>query len=196
MTKFSKRQIQIIETALKIVSKKGIQFLTLKTLSEEIGMSEGGIYRHFKSKEEILDGIIDYVQFGVLSFFDSVIASPKSNIEKLKEIFLERCTRIGKHPEQIVSLSSFNYYKDGEKYRQQIKDFYNEYQSKIIQIIDAAKNNGEIPAEADSKHVYMVVIGALNRFVMEWKRADYQFNLYNEGEKLWKYIKNLITKEI
>jgi len=194
MTKFSKRQIQIIETALKIVSQKGIQFLTLKTLAEEIGMSEGGIYRHFKSKEEILDGIIDYVQFGVLNFFDSVIASSESGLNKLKKIFLERCDRISKHPEQIVSLSSFNYYKDGEKYRQQIKDFYNEYESKILQIIDTGKNNGEIPAADDSKHVYMVVIGALNRFVMEWKRADFQFDLSKEGLKLWNYLEKLITK--
>ena len=191
MDHLSARQVQIIEAALNIVSKKGIQFLTTKSLAEEIGMSEGGIYRHFKGKEEILDGIIEYVIYGVLNFFDSVINSEKTSIEKLKEIFLERCTRIGTHPEQIVSLSSFNYYKDGEVYRQQIREFYNEYENKILQIISKGQEDKEIP-NVDPKYIYMVIIGVLNRFVMEWQRSDYEFDLYNEGEKLWNYLEGLI----
>ena len=191
MDHLSARQVQIIEADLNIVSKKGIQFLTTKSLAEEIGMSEGGIYRHFKGKEEILDGIIEYVIYGVLNFFDSVINSEKTSIEKLKEIFLERCTRIGTHPEQIVSLSSFNYYKDGEVYRQQIREFYNEYENKILQIISKGQEDKEIP-NVDPKYIYMVIIGVLNRFVMEWQRSDYEFDLYSEGEKLWNYLEGLI----
>ncbi len=191
MDHLSTRQVQIIEAALKIISHKGIQFLTTKSLAEEIGMSEGGLYRHFKSKDDILNGIIEYVIYGVLNFFDSVINSDKTSIEKLKEIFLERCTRIGSHPEQIVSLSSFNYYQDGEKYRQQIREFYNEYENKILQIISKGQVDGEI-TNVDPKYIYMVTIGVLNRFVMEWQRANYEFNLYEEGEKLWNYLKGLI----
>ena len=193
MEHFSARQIQIIEASLQIISNKGIQFLTTKSLAEEIRMSEGGIYRHFKSKDDILNGIIDYVIHGVLNFFDSVINSEKTSIEKLKEIFLERCTRIGTHPEQIVSLSSFNYYKDGEKYRQQIKEFYQEYETKILQIIIKGQEDNEIP-DVDPKYIYMVIIGVLNRFVMEWQRSDYEFDLYNEGEKLWNFLEGLINK--
>ena len=179
---------------VKIISNKGIQFLTVKSLAAEIQMSEGGLYRHFKGKDEILNGIIEYVIHGVLSFFDSVIGNSDNYINKLKEIFLERCTRIGSHPEQIVSLSSFNYYKDGEKYRQQIAEFYSEYEKKILQIITSGQQAGEIDAAADPKYIYMLVIGMLNRFVMEWQRSDYDFDLYEEGSKLWDFIEGLLKK--
>ncbi len=192
MENLSKRQIQIIEASLQIISKKGIQFLTIKSLAEKIGISEGGLYRHFKSKDDILNGIIDYVIYGVFNFFESVIDSDKTSIQKLEDIFLERCVRIGKYPEQIVSLSSFNYYQDGEIYRQQIREFYQEYERKIIQIIEKGQQGDEIH-KVESKYVYLLVIGTLNRFVMEWKKADYSYDLYDEGKKLWDYLKQLIA---
>ena len=106
---------------------------------------------------------------------------------------MERCSRISSHPEQIVSLSSFNYYQDGEKFRQQINEFYKEYEEKIITIIKKGQLEGELDPKIDPKNIYLLIIGILNRFVMEWQRADYNFNLYEEGSKLWNYVESLLT---
>lgn len=52
------RQTEIMETTLNLISKKGIQGLTLKNISKKIGISEPAIYRHFASKTEILLAIL------------------------------------------------------------------------------------------------------------------------------------------
>jgi AcrR family transcriptional regulator len=54
MQEFTDRQIEIMEAATNRISKYGIQNLTIKTLAEDIGLSEPALYRHFKSKNEIL----------------------------------------------------------------------------------------------------------------------------------------------
>jgi len=48
------RQIEIINKSIDIIATKGIQGLTIKNLSKEIGISEPAIYRHFESKTDIL----------------------------------------------------------------------------------------------------------------------------------------------
>ena len=50
MQEFTDRQIEIMEAATNRISKYGIQNLTIKTLAEDIGLSEPALYRHFKSK--------------------------------------------------------------------------------------------------------------------------------------------------
>ncbi len=58
--KFSERQIEIIEAATKRIDEHGIQDLTIKTLAADLNLSEAALYRHFKSKNEILLGLLTY----------------------------------------------------------------------------------------------------------------------------------------
>ena len=50
----TERQQEILDKSIEIISRKGIQGLTIKNLSKEIGISEPAIYRHFESKTDIL----------------------------------------------------------------------------------------------------------------------------------------------
>lgn len=55
----TKRQQEIIWSAVHLIDENGIQGLTIKNLSARIGFTEAAIYRHFKSKGEILSAIIN-----------------------------------------------------------------------------------------------------------------------------------------
>ncbi|NLB35542.1 MAG: helix-turn-helix transcriptional regulator [Elusimicrobia bacterium] len=57
---YTERQKQIIETSMKLIASGGIQTLTMKRISEGIDITEAAIYRHFKSKLDILLGILEY----------------------------------------------------------------------------------------------------------------------------------------
>ncbi|MEA1911872.1 MAG: TetR/AcrR family transcriptional regulator, partial [Spirochaetota bacterium] len=59
MNNLSDRQKQIINVSINIISKNGIQNLTMKNLSREIGITEPAIYRHFESKQKILIAILE-----------------------------------------------------------------------------------------------------------------------------------------
>ncbi|AMC11099.1 hypothetical protein Lupro_07490 [Lutibacter profundi] len=52
------RQAQIKEATLDIISNEGLAKLSIKNLAAKVGVSEGAIYRHFKSKRGILLSII------------------------------------------------------------------------------------------------------------------------------------------
>ena len=55
----STRQKQIIEESINVIHTEGIQGFTIKNLSKAIELSEAAIYRHFKSKTEILCALLD-----------------------------------------------------------------------------------------------------------------------------------------
>ena len=47
------RQLEIIEAAGRLLTKGGVNSLTIKNIAKEMNFSEGAVYRHFQSKEEI-----------------------------------------------------------------------------------------------------------------------------------------------
>ena len=47
-----------MEASLRLFSEKGIRETTIKDIAKEVGITEGAIYRHFNSKEEIVLGLL------------------------------------------------------------------------------------------------------------------------------------------
>lgn len=50
---------EILRTSADLASTVGVEGLTIGRLAEEVGMSKGGVYGHFGSKEELKEETID-----------------------------------------------------------------------------------------------------------------------------------------
>ena len=49
----------LISAAAAVIRRDGAQALTLDAVAAEAGVSKGGLLYHFKSKRELLDGLVD-----------------------------------------------------------------------------------------------------------------------------------------
>jgi len=49
----------IVEAALRVARRSGLEHLTMKALAEELGVSTMAPYRHVRSKEELLELMVD-----------------------------------------------------------------------------------------------------------------------------------------
>jgi len=56
------RQQQIVGCARRIITTRGFENLTIAELAKEMGLTQGAIYRHFRSKKEIISLLIDDVE--------------------------------------------------------------------------------------------------------------------------------------
>jgi AcrR family transcriptional regulator len=55
----------------------GYSALTMDDLAHELGMSKKTLYRHFRSKDELIDAIIEEIGQAIRYRMDSVLANPK-----------------------------------------------------------------------------------------------------------------------
>lgn len=61
--RFLRREQRIIDTALRLLIKQGIDQVTVSAISREAGIGKGTVYKHFQSKAEIMMRImLDYEQ--------------------------------------------------------------------------------------------------------------------------------------
>ena len=68
----------ILEDALEISSKSGLEGITIGHLADSVGMSKSGVFAHFGSREELqIEVIRKYYQFFADSVFAPALTKPK-----------------------------------------------------------------------------------------------------------------------
>lgn len=92
---------KIIYEALSLFSVKGYDAVSIRQIASAVGIKESSIYNHFKSKQDILNKIIDETLKRYYSTLDNVQV-PKSEDDNVSElydnitddVFLDMCTKI------------------------------------------------------------------------------------------------------
>lgn len=84
------RQAQIKEAVLAIISNEGLSKLSTKNLAAKVGVSEGAIYRHFKSKKDILLSIVEDVYTNLVVNQKTIADSEMTPSIKLFTFFFQQ----------------------------------------------------------------------------------------------------------
>src|SRR5260221_13393436 len=62
LSKGERTRAAILGEALRLVSKAGLDGLTIGTLADATGLSKSGLFAHFGSREELLLAVLDHGQ--------------------------------------------------------------------------------------------------------------------------------------
>ena len=81
------RQQEIVDAARKIITSRGIKSLTTRERARELKITDGALYRHFKSKDEIISLLIDDIEDTLLSAIQEAANMNADPIKKLESIF-------------------------------------------------------------------------------------------------------------
>lgn len=85
------RRAEIIAVTRDLIFNEGFSNFTVKTVANRIGISEAAIYRHFKSKEDLLLGLLDSLFIPWREALEELLKenlSARIKLRKLVEIHL------------------------------------------------------------------------------------------------------------
>lgn len=77
------RRQQIADTALAIIGRQGLSALTTAALAKEIGLTSGALFRHFASREAILEEAVRRAEVRVDATFPDADLPPTDRLRRL-----------------------------------------------------------------------------------------------------------------
>src|SRR4030042_1716309 len=80
------RQREIISAARKLIVKYGSEHVTVRRMAKEIGVSEGAIYRHFKSKRAVPSFLVEDIESTLLADIEENYKAKVNMLEILEKI--------------------------------------------------------------------------------------------------------------
>lgn len=191
-TNLSNRQSEIIQTAIKLIGEGGIQALTIKNISAEIGIAESALYRHFRSKTEVLNTLLDFLGFIIISHYENVYKLKISSFGKIKKMIAGQLKIFAENPPYAIVILSDGLYKNEKSLYDKIFKIMESAKSTFINIIDEGKSTGEIRKDVTSDQIAFIIMGSVRLTVNQWSLSGFSFDLKKRGNLLFKTLKTLI----
>ena len=68
------RRVQILQTLAAMLERPGGERITTSALATRLGVSEAALYRHFASKAQMFEGLIEFIEHSVFSLINQITA--------------------------------------------------------------------------------------------------------------------------
>jgi AcrR family transcriptional regulator len=84
-----------VQESMKLFSIQGFDAVSIRTIAQAVGVRNSALYKHFKSKREILDEIISYLTEYYMDAANKVIIKIKSmeDLQTVSLIFRQKMNR-------------------------------------------------------------------------------------------------------
>jgi AcrR family transcriptional regulator len=178
------RQKEIVAAARKLIVKYGSEHITVRRMAKEIGVSEGAIYRHFKSKREILSFLVDDIETTLMEDIDNSYTSEIGSIMLLEKIVMDHISSIQQRKgvtfqviAEIISLGD-------KKLNKKIYDVIIKYISRIQGILSEGIKAGVIRTDVNLEAASHLFFGMTQGIVNIWSLSQYNFNLQEKYKPL------------
>lgn len=188
------RQKEIVEAALELIGEKGIQGLTIKNLSKEIGISEPAIYRHFENKVHILMAILDVFKQNTDGMFREELDRDLPAMDKISLLFSRNFEAFSQSPSLVPVIFSEELFRGESGLIGKVYEIIGRNLNALIKIIEEGQKNNEIRNDVEASQIAVIIMGSLRLFIKKWQYSDYSYDIKKEGKKLIKSLKRLIQK--
>ncbi len=192
MDLLSLHQQKIIDSALEIISEKGIESLTIKSLARARGVSEPSLYRHFESKQNILILIISKYRNSIFDLFDKLIESEISSWKKIELFYIEILRRFSEKPALSTILFSDELFRHNKRLSGEVYLIIEMMHKRIEQILKDGKRLKELSTGVPSRDLAWMIMGTMRLVITRWRLKGYSYDPVKEGKVMLKSLSKII----
>lgn len=186
------RQLEIIEAAGEILTESGLAGLTTKNLAAKMGFAESALYRHFKSKEEVIVTMLQYLAADMDKRLTGCVAKLDDPEEKIKAVFNNQFDFFQKHPHFLVAVFSEGLLEESKKINAAIMQIMATKRKHLLPIIKQGQLEGVFETSAPAEDLLHIIMGSFRLHMLQWRMTDFSFDVKQKGNKLMTSILTLI----
>lgn len=190
----SERQLEIIETASRRIDEHGIQSLTIKNLATDIGLSEPALYRHFKSKDDILTHLLDYFKNEMKTRIEEAISGDEKGSDELRAIFSSQLKALAEKPAIVSVIFSEGVFHYDKNLSSKVKQVMKMMQDFVSTNIETGQNAGLYKSMLPVAILTTVVTGSMRMAVLKWKLSGIKTDLVKDGMTVLNGVLKMIEK--
>ena len=90
-------QMRILKAVATLLENPGAR-ITIARVAREVGVTDAAIYRHYRSKEDIFQALMDYLEINLLSPLNSVQQEYQDTRRRLEMVFMRYMEFFVGHP--------------------------------------------------------------------------------------------------
>jgi AcrR family transcriptional regulator len=188
------RQEQIKQAVLDIIYTDGLKNLSTRNLAKRIGMSEGTIFRHFSTKQDIVLSIIKDVQEEFIGSLRK-IANAKTEPEKrLNDFLCQTVNYLTKNKGITMLLFSEASHNNDASLKSNLEIIFNTQKKLVSKIILDGIALGQWDESIPVETVAMLYMGIPVSLNIELVLSGGEFHIDNFCNKMMQLLLKMLNK--
>ena len=163
------RRLEILKALAQMLEQPKWERITTAALAEKLDVSEAALYRHFASKAQMYEGLIEFIETSVFTLANKITsdeADGELQAAKLVEMVLAFAE---KNPGMVRVMTGDALVGEHERLQARMNQFFDRFESTLKQSLRlAAGGDGAKAADSDSTAqagaMLRYVIGSLHQF--------------------------------
>lgn len=164
------RRVQILQALAAMLEQPGAERVTTAALAARLEVSEAALYRHFASKAQMFEGLIDFIEQSVFTLVNQILeregatgAQQAARILTLLVQFAER------NPGMTRVMVGDALVYENERLQQRMNQFFDKIESTLRQVLRGAataegSSTPSVDAQVRAAALTAFVVGQLQRF--------------------------------
>ena len=171
------RRVQILQTLAAMLEQPGAERITTAALAARLGVSEAALYRHFASKAQMFEGLIEFIEQSVFSLVNQIaereqaaeVVDPAAGARNASTVVVLLLQFAEKNPGMTRVMVGDALVFENERLQQRMNQFFDKIESTLKQNLRlTADVNGSATPSVDAQVVASALtafaVGRLHRF--------------------------------
>jgi TetR/AcrR family transcriptional regulator len=163
------RRVQILQTLARMLEQPGAERITTAALAARLAVSEAALYRHFASKAQMFEGLIEFIETSVFTLLNQITERETSAAEQARKMVLVLLQFAERNPGMTRVMVGDALVFEHERLSARMNQFFDRLESQLRQSLRAAAEAAgsatpTVDAQALASALTALVLGRLQRY--------------------------------
>jgi AcrR family transcriptional regulator len=164
---------------------KGSEHLTVRSMAKEVGLTEAAIYRHFKSKREILSFLMNNIMDTMLHDVERTTVENSPSLETIDQVLKHHLSEIEQRKGMSFQIIAEIISLGDKKLNKDVYEKLNLYIGRLENLLSEGARGGHIRDGIDFGASALLLFGMIQGLANIWALSGYSFDLSAKYESLW-----------
>ena len=174
------RKLQILQTVAEMLQKPQSEKITTAALAAQVGVSEAALYRHFASKAQMYEGLIEFIEQTLFGLINRITTEERSGVKQLEAVLPVLLGFAQKNPGMTRVLIGDALVNEDDRLQARINQLHDRLEATLKQSLRLAASQQEFPdgvdAMAQANLMMAFVVGRWHQFAKSgFKREPMEF---------------------
>lgn len=190
------RKEEIILTTIDLMDELGIANVSIKEIAKREKVTDAALYRHFRSKEEIFLGVLEYYMKYDEYIFHTLREQEKPVREKVSGYFRLYAEYFENYPAITSILGMYQILLYQPEFEKIIRRIIEKRTGFLTELFAAGIQKGEFNDNAVLDNMVFVFMGTFEKIIYMWRLNRYQFSIKERTEEVIEELLGLYDKKI
>jgi AcrR family transcriptional regulator len=157
----------------------------MATLAHHVGLVPSAIYRHFKNKEDVIEGILDFIHDGLYGIVGEVDGEGPDTLKCLRDLLRRHVGFIRENSAIHRIVFSEDVYAGAPERKRRLYRLIKGYLDRIGEIIRRGQGAGCIRSDISSETIATMFLGLIQPAALLWQISEGAFDVTKHAEKAW-----------